>query len=105
MNDDKCPFCSEPRIRSSLQGNLFRCGTLGPDINGEYWTGHTCDIHTYTRLLAAKDAEIQRLQTAITQALHKLECVVLERSSPHVPEILAVCDRQAISILQKSRKV
>ena len=59
--EEACPFCNEPAIRQTIQGVAFRCGTLGPDINGEYSTGHVCDIATYNRLLAEKEKEVERL--------------------------------------------
>lgn len=62
MNENQCPFCGEPRIREATGWNTFRCGTLGPDINGEYSIGHTCNITIWTRLLEEKDAEIERLR-------------------------------------------
>lgn len=61
MSDDKCPFCAEPIVRDNGFYRRYRCGTQGPDINGEYHVGHTCDITTWTRLLAEKDSEIERL--------------------------------------------
>lgn len=69
MTDDKCPFCGEPRCYESMAGIRFACGTLGPDINGEYSTGHVCDIHTWSRVLREKDAEIERLR-AENDSLH-----------------------------------
>lgn len=62
MSENNCPFCGEPSIRHYVSGTTYRCGTHGPDINGEYATGHTCDIATYKRLLDARDAEIERLR-------------------------------------------
>lgn len=63
---DKCPFCGEPGnyMGASIQ-KRFRCGTQGPDINGDYDVGHTCDIRIWTRLLKEKDAEIKRLQLSL----------------------------------------
>jgi hypothetical protein len=65
MTMKKCPFCGEIEQFRNAHGNgyysRYRCGTQGPDINGEYDVGHTCDITTWTRLLAEKDAEIARL--------------------------------------------
>ena len=61
MSFEKCPFCDEPQVRSTWTGCTFRCGTHGPDVNGEYATGHTCDVTCWSRLLKAKDAEITRL--------------------------------------------
>ena len=69
MSDRKCPFCGEPRLRNSGGEDLFTCGTRGPDINGEYDTGHTCDIHTWSRVLAEKEAEIERLQRELDVAI------------------------------------
>ena len=62
--DDKCPFCGEPIVHENGYYSRWRCGTQGPDINGEYDVGHTCDIRTWTRLLIEKDAEIERLKCA-----------------------------------------
>ena len=61
MSDKGCPFCGEPATYASHTAVHFRCGTSGPDINGEYDVGHTCDITFWTRLLRDKDAEIRRL--------------------------------------------
>lgn len=63
MSDkDKCPFCGEPCLSISNTGGMsFLCGTYGPDVDGDYDPGHTCDITTYNRLLKAADAEIERL--------------------------------------------
>lgn len=58
----KCPFCNESAVRETVQGYVFRCGTIGPNIDDEYSTGHVCDITTYNRLLQEKDAEIERLK-------------------------------------------
>ena len=63
---EKCPFCCEPKVSEYGIGARFRCGTRGPDINGEYDVGHTCDITIWTRILAEKDAEIERLKRAPT---------------------------------------
>lgn len=79
MDNQKCPFCNEPCVRQSQQGNTFRCGTRGPDDNGEYATGHTCDITTYSRLIAAydesmveKNKTIERLQAELLTAIKLL---------------------------------
>lgn len=65
MSEENCPFCGEPRIRQCHTYNIFRCGTQGPDINGEYDTGRACDLHTHHRLLAKRDAEIERLRATV----------------------------------------
>ena len=62
----ECPFCGEPAVRTMVGGIIaFRCGTEGPYVDGDgeatYDTGRWCDEHTYQRLLAKKDAEIERL--------------------------------------------
>jgi len=62
---ESCPFCGEPVVRWTRLGNVFRCGTSGPDTSGEYDVGHTCDIATWGRLLQAKDAEIEGLRAGI----------------------------------------
>jgi hypothetical protein len=56
---------------------VFRCGTEGPDINGEYSTGHPCDITCWSKVLREKDAEIERLraQLAVAHGLLR-ECIV-----------------------------
>jgi hypothetical protein len=67
VSDDKCPFCGEPASRSfgaSIQ-RRFRCGTQGPDINGEYDIGHTCDITVWTRLFKEKEKRIAELEEAL----------------------------------------
>jgi hypothetical protein len=77
MSEDKCPFCGEPKVRESVCGISYSCGTLGPDINGEYSTGHTCDIHTWTRLLRKQDTELARLRTELATA--RAECFTLSQ--------------------------
>jgi len=62
---EKCPFCDEPEIRRSLGEYMFRCGTVGPDSEGGYTTGRTCDIVSYNRLLAEKDAKINSLERLV----------------------------------------
>jgi len=64
MSDKKCPFCGEPRTRSSIPGDKFACGTLGPDINGEYSTGHVCDIHTFTKVIRELEARLAAAEAA-----------------------------------------
>lgn len=64
-----CPFCGEPAVRTMVGDiHVFRCGTEGPDNDGNYDTGRVCDMHMYHRLLAAKDREIKQLR-ADTAAL------------------------------------
>lgn len=61
MSDQPCcPFCGEPAEYASVTYLRFRCGTHGPDIDGDYDVGHTCYLITFTRLLRDKDAEIER---------------------------------------------
>lgn len=79
---DKCPICGEPRLRFSSGVNRFACGTIGPYIKDgeeEYDTGHTCDIHTYSRLFTQMEKERGELQQrlAATEAMlnHALDCV------------------------------
>jgi hypothetical protein len=43
--------------------------------------------------------EIERLTEAIEQAAGKLSCVAIERGCSGVPEIVRVCDEQALGIL------
>ena len=72
-NEIVCPFCGEPVTRERYLGRhqqfccKYRCGTEGPDINGEYETGRVCDMHTYQRLLKTKDDEIKRLRNLLKQ--------------------------------------
>lgn len=83
MSELKCPFCGEPRLRFSCGVNRFACGTVGPYLNdgeGEYETGHTCDIHTYSRLfkemeqrLAAAEAALQPFAKVAVDIDPKLE--------------------------------
>lgn len=68
MSDPKCPFCGEPRTRQCTTYDVFRCGTEGPDINGEYDTGRICDMHTYQRLLNANAEEIASLTARLAAA-------------------------------------
>ena len=70
MNLPKCPFCSEPCVRQGIE-NVFRCGTIGPDENDEYQTGHTCDIMMYNRLLDEKDKEIERLKKTMLKRVNR----------------------------------
>ena len=68
MNDNKCPFCGEPVVSTSIRFDRFRCGTEGPffeDGKEKYRTGWVCDMRMYQRLLAAKDAEIERLRAIV----------------------------------------
>lgn len=64
---EMCPFCGARKVFGDSDGSSkFNCGTTGPDVNGEYDTGHCCDIHTYNRLLARKDEEIALLRKALS---------------------------------------
>ena len=45
---------------------------------------------------------IERLLKAVDFAAHKLTCVELERGCSGVPEIVRVCDRQALGILREA---
>lgn len=68
---DKCPICGEPRLRFSSGVNRFACGTIGPYIKDgeeEYDTGHTCDIHTYSRLFTQMEKERGELQQRLAAA-------------------------------------
>jgi hypothetical protein len=67
MSDDKCPFCGEPRVRQCATYDVFRCGTEGPDINGEYSTGRVCDMHMYQRLLKEQDADLTALRARLAE--------------------------------------
>jgi len=60
-----CPFCGAPVTYHGHTMDHFRCGTHGPDIDGEYDVSHACDITTWTRLLREKDEEIERLRRAL----------------------------------------
>ena len=62
MSDTNCPFCNEPRIRQSHLSDRYRCGTIGPDCNGEYETGRICDETCHLRLIQQQQAEIERLR-------------------------------------------
>jgi len=73
MIDAKCPFCGEPSYRIRHVEKYFRCGTVGPDENGEYSPGHACDKKTWTRLLREKEAEIERLRKIIRGAIEQTE--------------------------------
>ena len=68
----KCPFCGEPRIRESVTGDQFRCGTRGPDGNGKYQTGRTCDTTCFLRLIEKQQTDIIRLRAFV-------EAVMLQR--------------------------
>lgn len=68
---DKCPICGEPRLRFSSGVNRFACGTIGPYIKDgeeEYDTGHTCDIHTYSRLFTQMEKERGELRQRLAAA-------------------------------------
>ena len=76
MTDESvCPFCGEPVTRERYLGRhqqfccKYRCGTEGPDINGEYDTGRICDMHTYQRLLKERDDEIELLKAERDEAV------------------------------------
>ena len=75
MRNVKCPFCGEPCIRHGIRNtnisHVFRCGTIGPDENDEYQTGHTCDIMMYNRLLDEKDKEIKRLKKTMLKRVDR----------------------------------
>ena len=71
--EKECPFCSEPIVRTYVTSYRYRCGTMGPDINGDFQTGHTCDITTYNRLLAKKDAIATELEAKLQTAKGLLE--------------------------------
>jgi nitrogen-specific signal transduction histidine kinase len=47
-------------------------------------------------------AIVDRLLKEIEFATHKLTCVSIERECKCVPEIVRVCDHQAIGILQEA---
>jgi ribosomal protein L37AE/L43A len=70
MTDHKCPFCGEPRIRYRENVSHYACGTVGPDENGKYETGHTCDIHNYSKVFREMDAKLEQLQ-AINRAYER----------------------------------
>ena len=53
-------------------------------------------------LMARAKAKIERLTEAIEQAAGKLSCVAIERGCSGVPEIVRVCDEQALGILLES---
>ena len=93
MNNGKCPFCGEPRLRNSGGEDLFTCGTRGPDINGDYDTGHTCDIHTWSRVLAENDAEIERLRKVICDFVGQGQHYVNYETSPEWRSMLAEANR------------
>ena len=72
MSDVKCLFCGEPRVRECSTYDVFRCGTEGPDINGEYYTGHVCEIATYLRLLKEKDERLAAAETENARLLTRI---------------------------------
>lgn len=100
----KCPFCSEPSLRTTVRGTLFRCGTYGPDGDGQYSTGHTCDIHTWTRLLAARDAEIERL-TAFENRTGDHPLVMAEGGVDNADRCHRVINRQQSEIEQLRKQL
>ena len=59
---DKCPFCGEPAVRITARYTIFRCGTKGPDAEGNYETGYACDITTFGRLVDRLTAENEKLR-------------------------------------------
>ena len=79
---DKCPICGEPRLRFSCGVNHFSCGTIGPYIKDgeeEYETGHTCDIHTYSRLFTQMEKERDELQQRLAAAEARVSQLERER--------------------------
>jgi len=67
-----CPFCGEPAVRTMVGGIVaYRCGTEGPyvsdDGHAEYQTGRVCDMHTYQRMLAKQQSEIELLRRQCDQ--------------------------------------
>ena len=69
-------------------------GALGSD---------KADLQNDVFTLAA--AEIERLRDALSAAHAKLSCVAIERQVRGVPEIVRVCDQQAMGIIQESLAV
>ena len=66
-------------------------------------------IATYLDRMREQAEEIERLQAIVDRLLkeiefatHKLTCVSIERECKGVPEIVRVCDHQAIGILQEA---
>ena len=58
-------------------------------------------LDTSDELEEAAD-EFDRLLKEIEVATHKLTCVSIERECKCVPEIVRVCDHQAIGVLQEA---
>ena len=66
-------------------------GALGSD---------KADLQNDVFTLAA--AEIERLRDALSAAHAKLSCVSIERSCAVVPDIVRICDQQAMGIIQEA---
>lgn len=57
-----CPFCGE---RIAYEHNKFRCGTIGPDQNGEYETGLVCNKTAFqNRFLRCHDLLVRVVDMA-----------------------------------------
>lgn len=69
MENVKCPFCGEPRIKQYRREAEFSCGTIGPDESGDYVTGHICDTHNWSRVFREQDVEIKQLKRQLADAL------------------------------------
>ena len=82
MSESYCPFCGEPAVRTSVAGTRFRCGTEGPDINGEYSTGHTCDITTFCRRIAELEQQLAEAVGMHEQMVKAFEMLLSVAISP-----------------------